>query len=249
MEKMIDIIPFLAGIVEKNTATHQSDFLLDRKILQGAAWEPHQESRTFLWMSRPCGTNCVLEAEAFQRETDAHITWTHYEYDADSIKAYRVIVAPEHAGGIVLGKVQPLHYKEQVQRVKQKALHVQSVKLQFEDGEETFLRWFASDTYRDTNRVLQYLYTIARNLCTDEYRRQRPVPFPEDIHQQEVDPLLSIALRTELDKLNAEDRELVLLRYVNEVPIGVLCNLYGQSRFSLHRRLSRILKVLKNALD
>ena len=136
MEKMIDIIPFLAGIVEKNTATHQSDFLLDRKILQGAAWEPHQESRTFLWMSRPCGTNCVLEAEAFQRETDAHITWTHYEYDADSIKAYRVIVAPERAGGLVLGKVQPLNYKEQVQRVKQKALHVQSVKLQFEDGEQ-----------------------------------------------------------------------------------------------------------------
>ncbi len=136
MEKMIDIIPFLAGIVEKNTATHQSDFLLDRKILQGATWQPHQESRTFLWMSRPCGTNCVLEAEVFQRETDAHIVWTHYEYDADRIKAYRVIVAPERAAGLVLGKVQPLNYKEQVQRVKQKALHVQSVKLQFEDGEQ-----------------------------------------------------------------------------------------------------------------
>ena len=115
--------------------------------------------------------------------------------------------------------------------------------------QETFLRWFASDTYRDTSQVLQYLYTIARNLCTDEYRRHRPGPFPKDIPQQENDPLLSIALREELDKLNAEDRELVLLRYVNEVPVGVLCKLYGQSRFSLYRKLNRILKELKNALD
>ena len=117
--------------------------------------------------------------------------------------------------------------------------------------QETFLRWFASDTYRDTDQVLQYLYTIARNLCTDEYRRSRqcPGPFPDDIPHQEADPLLSIALRAELDKLDAEDRELVLLRFVNDVPIGVLCKLYGRSRFSLRRRLNRVLKALKNALD
>lgn len=115
--------------------------------------------------------------------------------------------------------------------------------------QETFLRWFASDTYRDTNQVLQYLYTIARNLCTDEYRRLASRPHPPDLPQHEADPLLSIALRTELDKLEAGDRELILLRYVNEVPMGVLCKLYGQSRFSLHRRMKRILKALRDALD
>lgn len=162
MEKLIDIIPFLAEIVEKNTATHQSDFLLDRKILQGATWQPHQESRTFLWMSRPCGTNCVLEAEAFQRETDAHITWTHYEYDADHIKAYRVIVAPERAGGLVLGKVQPLNYKEQVQRVKQKAIHVQSVKLQFEDGEQCDL---SHEDYKRQIRGLIDVHGRVESIC------------------------------------------------------------------------------------
>ena len=61
--------------------------------------------------------------------------------------------------------------------------------------------------------------------------------------------MLSIALQTELDKLNGEDRELVLLRYINEVPMGVLCKLYGQSRFSLYRRIKHILKVLRDALD
>lgn len=94
--------------------------------------------------------------------------------------------------------------------------------------QETFLRWYASDTYRDINQVLQYLYTIARNLCTDEYRRSAAGLCPAEPLRQEADPLLSIALRTELDKLDAEDRELILLRYVNEVPVKVLCKLYNQ---------------------
>lgn len=142
-----------------------------------------------------------------------------------------------------------LDIEEQYEKIYRYCFYRLHNREQAEDvTQETFLRWFASDTYRDTNQVLQYLYTIARNLCTDEYRRHRPEPFPEDIPQQEADPLLSIALRTELDKLNEEDRELILLRYVNEVQIGVLCKLYGQSRFSLYRRLNRILKVLQNAL-
>ena len=115
--------------------------------------------------------------------------------------------------------------------------------------QETFLRWFASDTYRNQGQLLQYLYTVARNLCADEFRRSASQPIPEDIPSEDTDPLLSIALRTELDKLNGEDRELVLLRYINEVPVGVLCKLYGQSRFSLYRRIKHILKVLRDALD
>ena len=115
--------------------------------------------------------------------------------------------------------------------------------------QETFLRWFASDTYRNQGQLLQYLYTVARNLCADEFRRPASQPIPEDIPSAETAPLLSIALQTELDKLNGEDRELVLLRYINEVPMGVLCKLYGQSRFSLYRRIKHILKVLGDALE
>ena len=136
MEKKIDIIPFLAGIVEENTQHYQSDFAGDEQRLQAAMLEPYQEDRTFLWMSRPCGTWCVLEREAFLRETSAHIIWTDGDYiaEADKIKAYRVIVAPGYAGTFVLGKIQPLRYREQVERVKQNALRVQIVNAAFEDG-------------------------------------------------------------------------------------------------------------------
>lgn len=114
--------------------------------------------------------------------------------------------------------------------------------------QETFLRWFSSDTYRNNGQVLQYLYTIARNLCIDESRKPIFETIPEDIPTADTDPLLSIALRSELDKLGGEDRELVLLRYVNEVPVGVLCKLYGISRFAIYRRLRGILKTLQNGL-
>lgn len=114
--------------------------------------------------------------------------------------------------------------------------------------QETFLRWFASDTYRDRNQLLQYLYTVARNLCVDEYRRPVSLPLSEDVPDRETDPLLSIALRTELDRLSQPDRELILLRYVNEVPMAVLSKLYGQSRFALRRRLNSILNTLRDAL-
>ena len=36
--------------------------------------------------------------------------------------------------------------------------------------QEAFLRFLGSRTYRDENRQLQYLYTIARNLCSQYFR-------------------------------------------------------------------------------
>ena len=115
--------------------------------------------------------------------------------------------------------------------------------------QETFLRWFASDTYRDRDQLLQYLYTVARHLCADERRRPTAQPLSEDLPGEDKDPLLSIALRAELDKLSLSDRELVLLRCVNEVPMAVLCKLYGVSRFALRRRLNGILSTLRQALE
>lgn len=114
--------------------------------------------------------------------------------------------------------------------------------------QETFLRWFASDTYRSTGQTLQYLYRIARNLCISEYRRPHAEPLPEDLPAPEEEPLDRLALRAALERLSPEDRELVLLRYVNEEPAGVLCRLYGISRFALYRRLRRILNVLRDAM-
>lgn len=53
--------------------------------------------------------------------------------------------------------------------------------------QETFLRFLENENYRDTGKGLQYLYTIARNLCIDEFRKKptEELHFPE-VHQRNL---------------------------------------------------------------
>ncbi len=143
-----------------------------------------------------------------------------------------------------------LDIEEQYEKIYRYCFYRLRNREQAEDvTQETFLRWFASDTYQDKNQLLHYLYTVARNLCIDEAHRMPFQFLSDDISTADGDPLLSIALRTELDKLTPEDRELVLLRCVNGEPMAVLSKLYGQSRFALRRRLNGILNTLRKALE
>ncbi|TCL58066.1 RNA polymerase sigma-70 factor (ECF subfamily) [Kineothrix alysoides] len=126
--------------------------------------------------------------------------------------------------------------------------------------QETFLRFLESATYRNTGQVLQYLYTVARNLCIDEYRRKayELLPGDEEGHHRRIhdrtEPdmeeklLTSIVVREALEDLCEEDRELMLLRYVNEVPVSVISRLLGISRFAVYRRTQAILKSLQDKL-
>ena len=47
--------------------------------------------------------------------------------------------------------------------------------------------------------------------------------------------------------LPQEDRELVILRYINDVPVSVLAELYGISRFKMGRRIKCILDDLRKS--
>ena len=60
--------------------------------------------------------------------------------------------------------------------------------------------------------------------------------------------LESICLKNALTKLSEEDQELLLLKYVNEVPTATICQIYNISRFTLYRRTTKSLSQLKEAL-
>lgn len=116
--------------------------------------------------------------------------------------------------------------------------------------QETFLRFFTSDTYRDTGQALQYLYTVARNLCIDEYRRPKTEELPEELPLvDENDLVTNMDLRAALQRLSDDDRELVVLRYVSEVPMAVLSKIYGISRFALYRKIQSITKHLRKYME
>jgi len=116
--------------------------------------------------------------------------------------------------------------------------------------QETFLRFFESSSYKDTGRPLAYLYTIARNLCVDEFRKTPTEELKEDILQKgfEEEVVDRQNLRLAMETLTKEEQELLLLRYVNEVSFTDLCRLYGKSRFALYRELTRIKEKLAHRL-
>lgn len=132
--------------------------------------------------------------------------------------------------------------------------------------QETFLRFLENDTYRNTGRQLQYLYTVARNLCIDAYRnekkRELTAGFPEETEMgrgmrvseaageenQEERLVASLVLRQALEELAEEERELVLLRYVNQVPVGTIAGMFGISRFAVYRRLREAMRFLRDRL-
>ena len=117
--------------------------------------------------------------------------------------------------------------------------------------QETFLRFLENSTYRENGKGLNYLYTIARNLCIDEYRKRVTEELPEDLPEDGVEERMveSLSMQMALSKLAPVERELVLLRFVNEVPVKVICELQECSRFALNRRLKQVLKKLRGYLE
>ena len=121
--------------------------------------------------------------------------------------------------------------------------------------QEAFLRFLSSRTYRDENRQLQYLYTIARNLCNQHYRdreitysleESENLPKSESFEQS---LLQRLSLRDALEKLSPEEREMLFLRFINEVPVSVMSGLYNISRFAVYRKLNSILKKLRTSVE
>ena len=117
--------------------------------------------------------------------------------------------------------------------------------------QETFLRYLERPQYHSGTKTLRLLYTIARNLCADEFRRRSSQELPEDYSSGldlEQTVLESVSLQQALSELPDEDRELLLLRYVNDVPTGVISDILGVSRTTVNRRLNRIIAELKDKL-
>ena len=118
--------------------------------------------------------------------------------------------------------------------------------------QETFLR-FISQKGSIQGYEIKYLYTIARNLCVDEYRRVKPDSLSEGYEEtiSAKDDLLEdrIAVRDAVAKLPVEDQEILLLRYVNNESVGTISKTLGISRFALYRRLKSAEDKLRVSLE
>ena len=110
--------------------------------------------------------------------------------------------------------------------------------------QETFLR-FMNSRYEERGEVTRYLYTIARNLCIEESRHIKTEELPVSISDGGtiVEGMMDkILVEGALGKMAVEDRELLILRYLNEESVTDICEITGISRFALYRRLNRAKK-------
>lgn len=118
--------------------------------------------------------------------------------------------------------------------------------------QETFLRFYRQDLKLESSKELAYLYTIARNLCADVFRKKTVYSLDTmeeeaglDTSEELIDRL---TLREVIARLPQEEQELLFLRYVNEISVTSICKMTGMSRFAVYRRLSKTVKWLKEEL-
>lgn len=123
--------------------------------------------------------------------------------------------------------------------------------------QETFLRYFSQNTYISRGKPLAYLYTIAKNLCVDYFRKQkssiRELTDEGKLLQKtdagkEMDLDSAIALKQALSHLTEEKQELLLLRYVNQVPVEEISRITNCSRFVVYRKTKEACQELKKYL-
>lgn len=116
--------------------------------------------------------------------------------------------------------------------------------------QETFLRFFAQNT--DINAA--YIFTIAKNLCTDMFRRKQTEELFDDYPTEDFSDKsdTKIAVRMALEKLDEQHREILVMRYIAEMSVNETAESLGISRFAVYRleraALAQMKKLLKGAL-
>lgn len=118
--------------------------------------------------------------------------------------------------------------------------------------QETFLRFYKQELRLENSKELAYLYTIARNLCADAFRKKTVYSLDaigeEAVRDTSEELINSLTLRAAIAKLSQEEQELLFLRYVNEISVTSISKMTGMSRFAVYRRLSKSVKRLKEEL-
>lgn len=133
----VDVVASLEAIMKQNTAFYQSDFDIDKQILQKAAVSPIPEGKRLLWFSRPSGTCCFRERDVFLKDTRQHNTWQFYgEQTHDTILAYAVELTGTEQGKIK-GNLYELDYPQHFREVIEKSISADNYTLLYEHGELT----------------------------------------------------------------------------------------------------------------
>lgn len=137
--------------------------------------------------------------------------------------------------------------------------HTESADEAQDAAQEVFLRFVrTAKSYRDAGKPLAYLLTIARNVCvdaararvraTDELPTDEVLADPAPSDTENFSPAGMDGLRHAIALLTAEDREVLELRFDQELTFAEIGRVMGISRFAARRRLDGALAALRELL-
>lgn len=122
--------------------------------------------------------------------------------------------------------------------------------------QDTFLRlWKSMNSSGEIEKPKQYIYQIARNLVIDHYKKMKSLSLdrlqedgfePRDVATSSSDILAEIVLlREAIEKLEAEYREVVYMRFVEGLGIEEISETLGISANLVSVRINRGKKKLQ----
>ena len=116
--------------------------------------------------------------------------------------------------------------------------------------QETFLKYYEHYEFSSEREALKVLYTIAGNLCIDEFRKIKPAAIEDDIQSpsHEDGVIKNLSVRNALSRLKVDEQEILLLRYSNDLQIGVIAGILKISRFAVRRKILAAKEHLKEEL-
>lgn len=124
--------------------------------------------------------------------------------------------------------------------------------------QETFLRFVRNlSDYSERGKPKALLYTIARNLCASWYAKEARQP--SALSLSEAGDIISAEAETEkienklvlgqcIKTLPAQQQEIILMRYGQELQINEIAKIMGMNRFAVMYRLRSALKALNQSL-
>jgi RNA polymerase sigma-70 factor (ECF subfamily) len=140
--------------------------------------------------------------------------------------------------------------------------------------QETFLRLVkGADSYEKQAKFTTWLYTIARNLCVDASRRGKhrkaasldaPVSVGDEegaalidlvaggeagVDRQAIGRELQVRIRRAIEALPDEQREIFLLRELNDLQFNEIAQIVGVPENTVKSRMRYALEKLREALE
>ena len=126
---------------------------------------------------------------------------------------------------------------------------VKNVQLAEDLTQESFLKFFNQNSYINRGKQLAYLYTIAKNLCIDAYKKVDIISLLTDdtvAEENNINTLeTNIAVKEAVNNLPQDLQEIILLRYANDLSMTKISRITGLSRFAVYRKITNALNQLK----